>query len=119
MPIKGRPTARSLCPADKIRRMTELAETYETVNLHRREGAAIIELNRPETMNAWNKQFGLDLRAAVDHCASDDESRAFCITGPGRGCSSGPDLRAMDNHAVTPEGKPDVRKRLTEDYHPI
>src|SRR3954471_10610805 len=119
MPIKGRPTARSLCPADRIRPMTELAEAYETVNLHRRGGAAIVELNRPETMNAWNKQFGADLRAAVDQCAGDDDVRAVCVTGAGRGFSSGADLKAMDNHDVTPDGKPDVRKRLTEDYHPI
>jgi 2-(1,2-epoxy-1,2-dihydrophenyl)acetyl-CoA isomerase len=102
-----------------MRHMTELAQAYETVNLHRREGAAIIELNRPETMNAWNKQFGIDLLAAVQRCADDDEVRAVCITGAGRGFSSGADLRAMDNHDLTPDGKPDVRKRLTEDYHPI
>src|SRR3954454_19585191 len=99
--------------------MTELAEAYETVNLHRRGGAAVIELNRPETMNAWNKQFGIDLLAAIDRCTSDDDIRAVCVTGAGRGFSSGADLRAMDNHDVTPDGKPDVRKRLTEDYHPI
>lgn len=99
--------------------MTELAQAYETVNLHRRGGAAIVELNRPETLNAWNKQFGIDLRAAIDHCATDDDVRAVCITGAGRGFSSGADLRAMDNHDVTPDGRPDVRKRLTEDYHPI
>src|SRR3954454_24562703 len=99
--------------------MTDLAQAYETVNLHRRGGAAVIELNRPETMNAWNKQFGIDLLAAIEQCTADDEIRAVCITGAGRGFSSGADLSAMDNHDVTPEGKPDVRKRLTEDSHPI
>jgi len=99
--------------------MTDLAQAYETVNLHRRGGAAVIELNRPETMNAWNKQFGIDLLAAIEQCTADDEIRAVCVTGAGRGFSSGADLRAMDNHDVTPDGKPDVRKRLTEDYHPI
>ncbi|MDX6664595.1 MAG: 2-(1,2-epoxy,2-dihydrophenyl)acetyl-CoA isomerase [Solirubrobacteraceae bacterium] len=99
--------------------MSELAEAYETVNLIRRGPAAIIELNRPETMNAWNKQFGSDLLAAIERVAADDDVRAVCVTGAGRGFSSGADLRAMDNHDVTPEGHPDVRKRLTEDYHPI
>jgi len=40
----------------------------ETVNLRRgaSNGAELrIELNRPERMNAWDKQFGLDLLAAV------------------------------------------------------
>jgi len=92
----------------------------ETVNVHRRGGAAIIELNRPEVMNAWNRQFGVDLLAAVQEVAADDEVRAVCITGAGRGFSSGADLKDMGNNDDrTPEGHPDVRTTLTERYHPI
>jgi 2-(1,2-epoxy-1,2-dihydrophenyl)acetyl-CoA isomerase len=99
--------------------MTELAETYETVNLHRRDGAAIIELNRPEAMNAWNYQFGVDLLAAVQAVAADDGVRAVCITGAGRGFSSGADLKDMGDRETTPEGHPDVYSTLTQRYHPI
>src|SRR3990170_2384132 len=53
-----------------------------------------IELNRPERMNAWDKQLGLDLLAAIELAASDDGVRAVTITGAGRGFSSGADLRA-------------------------
>ncbi|MEA2311876.1 MAG: hypothetical protein QOE28_1844, partial [Solirubrobacteraceae bacterium] len=35
----------------------------ETVDVERRGGELRITLNRPEAMNAWNVQFGLDLRA--------------------------------------------------------
>ncbi len=94
--------------------MTEL----ETIRIHRRGGAATIELARPETMNAWNKQFGLDLRAAVDDVAADDAVRVVCITGAGRGFSSGADLRDISDEQ-TPQGRPDVHKALTERYHPI
>ena len=98
----------------------ETAHAYETVNLQRREGAARIELNRPDRLNAWNRQFGFDLLAAVEAVAEDDEVRAVVITGAGRGFSSGADLREMGtNDDVTPEGHPDVRKTLTERYHPI
>ncbi|MCW2968152.1 MAG: enoyl-CoA hydratase [Solirubrobacteraceae bacterium] len=100
--------------------MTELAHAYETVNVHRRGGAAIVELNRPETMNAWNRQFGVDLLAAVEQVATDDDVRAVCITGAGRGFSSGADLKDMGNNDdLTPDGRPDVRTTLTERYHPI
>jgi 2-(1,2-epoxy-1,2-dihydrophenyl)acetyl-CoA isomerase len=99
--------------------MTELAETYETINLRRREGAAIIELNRPEAMNAWNYQFGVDLLAAVRQVADDDAVRAVCITGAGRGFSSGADLKDMGDRETTPEGHPDVYSTLTQRYHPI
>jgi len=95
----------------------DLAQEYETVNLWQREGAAKIELNRPEVMNAWNKQLGLDLLAAVKATADDDAVRAVMITGNGRGFSSGADLRA--GFDPTPEGHPDVYTTLTERYHPI
>jgi 2-(1,2-epoxy-1,2-dihydrophenyl)acetyl-CoA isomerase len=90
----------------------------ETITIHRRGPAATIELSRPETMNAWNKQFGIDLRAAVDELGADDAVRAVCVTGAGRGFSSGADLRDISDEQ-TPAGRPDVRKALTERYHPI
>ena len=71
----------------------ELAHAYDTVKLHRRGGAAKIELNRPDALNAWTRQFGVDLLAALKACADDDEVRAVLITGAGRGFSSGADLK--------------------------
>src|SRR5919205_26284 len=98
----------------------ELAHAYDTVNLYRRGAAAKIELNRPERMNAWDQQFGLDLRAAVDSAAEDEDIRAVVITGAGRGFSSGADLKEMgEDHPRTEEGRPDVYQVLTERYHPI
>ncbi len=54
----------------------ELAHEYETVNVWRTGGAVKIELNRPDVMNAWNRQFGEDLLAAVEAAAGDDDVRA-------------------------------------------
>src|SRR3954451_7736959 len=68
---------------------------YETIAVHRRGGAETIELHRPQALNAWNKQFGLDLRAAVDEVGGDDSVRAVCITGAGRAFSSGADLKDL------------------------
>src|SRR4051794_8817763 len=93
---------------------------YETVVVERRGGAATIELNRPESMNAWNRQFGLDLRAAVEAAAADEEVRAVCITGAGRGFSSGADLKDVSaDEYQTAAGRPDLRRVLSERYHPI
>jgi 2-(1,2-epoxy-1,2-dihydrophenyl)acetyl-CoA isomerase len=88
-----------------------------TVALERRGGELRITLNRPDVMNAWDKQFGVDLRAAVEQAAADDEVRAVVITGAGRGFSSGADLRA--GFDATPEGHPDVGTALRDRYHPI
>src|SRR5215216_6125246 len=90
---------------------------YETVQVERRGGELRITLNRPDTMNAWNEQFGLDLRHAVEAAAADDEARAVVITGAGRGFSSGADLRV--GFEPTESGVPNVHKVLTERYHPI
>jgi 2-(1,2-epoxy-1,2-dihydrophenyl)acetyl-CoA isomerase len=93
---------------------------YETVNVHRRAGAATIELNRPDRLNAWNQQFGKDLKAAVEEVAGDDEVRAVLVTGAGRGFSSGADLKDMgEDDPKTEDGRPDVYTVLTERYHPI
>ena len=89
----------------------------ETVILERRGGELRITLNRPDTMNAWDKQLGTDLLAAVREAADDDDVRAVTVTGAGRAFSSGADLRA--GFDATPEGHPDVLTVLHERYHPI
>ena len=93
---------------------------YETVNIHREGAATTIELNRPESLNAWNAQLGHDLLAAITAVAEDDGVRAVVITGAGRAFSAGADLRDLSGREErTAEGHPDVRKALNERYHPI
>src|SRR4051812_27478979 len=93
--------------------------SYETVIWDVEDGVGRITLNRPETLNAWNTQFGLDLRDVVTKEAQDDSVRALLITGAGRGFSSGADLKNEGTGDIADDGMPDVRKRLTELYHPI
>jgi 2-(1,2-epoxy-1,2-dihydrophenyl)acetyl-CoA isomerase len=87
----------------------------------RRDGAALtITLNRPDALNAWTRQFGVELLAALREAAEDEAVRAVRLTGAGRAFSSGADLRdisAQDER--TPEGHPDVARLLHERYHPI
>src|SRR6185312_11329651 len=89
--------------------------------LTRREGAAFtITLNRPDALNAWTRQFGLELLAALREAADDDEVRAVRLTGAGRAFSSGADLRDISGQDErTPGGHPDVARLLHERYHPI
>jgi 2-(1,2-epoxy-1,2-dihydrophenyl)acetyl-CoA isomerase len=98
--------------------MSDPYTPLETVSVSLADGAATIELNRPEALNAWNKQLGLDLLAALRFVAEDDAVRAVVITGAGRAFSSGADLKDFGVE-LTPEGRPDVYKTLTEIYHPI
>jgi 2-(1,2-epoxy-1,2-dihydrophenyl)acetyl-CoA isomerase len=91
----------------------------DTVNVELEGGAATIELNRPEALNAWNRQLGEDLLAALAGVGADEAVRAVRITGAGRAFSSGADLRDVSGDDLTPEGRPNLYGVLTERYHPI
>jgi 2-(1,2-epoxy-1,2-dihydrophenyl)acetyl-CoA isomerase len=95
----------------------ELAHRYDTVNLHRRGAAAKLELNRPERMNAWDRQLGLDLLAALTALGEDTGVRAVLVTGAGRAFSSGADLK--EGPVAGRRDPRDVYRVLTERYHPI
>lgn len=99
--------------------MSKAEVQLETVNVSFAAGAATIELNRPQALNAWNAQLGVDLLQAVSDTAADEEVRAVVITGAGRGFSSGADLRDVSGGKTTADGRPDVYATLTERYHPI
>jgi 2-(1,2-epoxy-1,2-dihydrophenyl)acetyl-CoA isomerase len=90
---------------------------FETIDVAVTDGAATITLNRPDKLNAWNLQFGLDLREAVEQLAGDDSVRAVLITGAGRAFSSGADLSEPREEGA--DGVPDLRSRLKDRYHPI
>jgi 2-(1,2-epoxy-1,2-dihydrophenyl)acetyl-CoA isomerase len=82
-------------------------------------GVATVELNRPQALNAWNQQLGLDLLAALAQIGESPRARVVVITGAGRAFSSGADLKDFSGGELTASGRPDVYKTLTERYHPI
>jgi 2-(1,2-epoxy-1,2-dihydrophenyl)acetyl-CoA isomerase len=99
---------------------TEATTELETVDLLMSpDGVATVRLNRPDALNAWNRQLGLDLLAALRQATEDDAVRAVIVTGAGRGFSSGADLRDFSGGDTTASGRPDVYRTLTERYHPI
>ncbi len=55
-------------------------------------GILTITLNRPDRLNAWTGQMGLELREAFDRADGDDEVHAVIVTGAGRGFCAGADL---------------------------
>jgi 2-(1,2-epoxy-1,2-dihydrophenyl)acetyl-CoA isomerase len=92
----------------------------ETITLRRgaSNGAELrIVLNRPDRMNAWDRELGVDLLSAIEEATDDESVRAVTITGAGRAFSTGADLKA--GFEPSPQGHPDVESRLREIYHPI
>jgi 2-(1,2-epoxy-1,2-dihydrophenyl)acetyl-CoA isomerase len=66
-----------------------------TVKFELQESVAWITLNRPESGNAINLQFGRDLLDAATRCRGTHGVRAVVITGAGKPFSFGGDLAAM------------------------
>ena len=76
---------------------------FECIIYEKGEGIATIKLNRPQVLNAMNKQLWLDFQVALDDVKNDPEIRVLIITGEGRAFSTGADLK-------------DSKDRSLEDY---
>lgn len=61
------------------------------------EGVALLTLNRPDRLNAFNKQARSDFIAALARASKDDAVRAVVVTGAGRAFCAGADVSAMDD----------------------
>jgi enoyl-CoA hydratase/carnithine racemase len=69
---------------------------YEQILYEIKDGVAIITLNRPEVLNAFTPQMGLEIGDALNKSNKNDEVGAILVTGSGRGFCSGADLRWFD-----------------------
>jgi enoyl-CoA hydratase len=66
---------------------------FETVVYAKKDQVAVITLNRPQVLNAMNKQLWLDLREGFLAARADDAVRVVVLTGQGRAFSTGADLK--------------------------
>ena len=87
--------------------------TYETILFDQNDGVAVITLNRPETLNAFNDVMIRETTDAFKRCARMADVRCVVLTGAGRGFSSGQDLADVQNRA---EGF-SVGDHLRHGYH--
>lgn len=90
---------------------------YETIIWEQSGPVGRLTLNRPDSLNAWTPQLGLELRTIIERDAAEESVRAVLITGAGRGFSSGADMKAGFEPAE--DGMPDIGRELREIYHPI
>ncbi len=66
--------------------------SYEHLTFERHGHVALVTLNRPEKLNALNRDLQDETRAACAEVEGDDELRALIVTGAGRGFCAGADL---------------------------
>ncbi|MEP7279674.1 MAG: enoyl-CoA hydratase-related protein [Bacteroidota bacterium] len=75
---------------------------------------AVVTLNRPEKMNAFDTEMALSLQNVLDVCAADKQIRAVFLTGSGKAFCAGQDL-----HELNSEKAPSFSKILAVHYNPI
>ncbi len=81
--------------------------TYESIIYEVEEGVALITLNRPERLNAWNTRMAAELGSGLAAAQADDAVRVVVITGAGRAFCAGQDLSAGgDTFADNPNANP-------------
>jgi 2-(1,2-epoxy-1,2-dihydrophenyl)acetyl-CoA isomerase len=78
------------------------------------DAVARITLNRPDKLNAFNREMAMEMQLCLDESASLKEVRAVLITGAGKGFSAGQDLAEITD----PQG-PTMAQILSEHYNPI
>jgi len=84
-----------------------------------RDGAlAVITLDRPEVLNAFDEALTGALALAIDEVAADAAVRAVVITGAGRGFSAGQDLRDRFLKVVAGQDL-QLGNELRRRYHPL
>jgi 2-(1,2-epoxy-1,2-dihydrophenyl)acetyl-CoA isomerase len=89
----------------------------DSIGVERRDGYAVVTLNRPDKLNAFNDEMHRALRAALEELGADDDCRAILLTGAGRGFCAGQDLGDRDPSKM--DGSPDLGVTIETFYNPL
>lgn len=85
---------------------------YQTITLDRRDGVAVVTLNRPDVLNALNGQMRAELRHVIADAGG--TARVIVLTGAGRAFCAGQDLGEGPNVAAL-----NLEQVLRDEYHPL
>ena len=86
---------------------------YSTVLIDRKDGIAIITLNRPEKLNAFSPELVTDFSEALGELERDSSVRAIVVVGAGKSFSAGGDIKE-DLAPLRRMSHPELRKYLYE-----
>lgn len=89
---------------------------FQELIFEKSEGVGIITLNRPDRMNALNREIILELTEALGQAADDAEIRVLLLTGAGKGFCAGGDLKGHPSFETT---DPLVREGYVKESHKV
>ena len=69
-----------------------MLKEYKTILLDEVDSVAILKLNRPENLNAFNMQMLDDMLSAIDYVNNNNNIKSLVITGSERAFCAGADL---------------------------
>lgn len=87
---------------------------YSTLLYDVKDGVLTLTLNRPEALNAFNRDMMNEMIDALDKADADDNVRAIIVTGAGRAFCAGADLSSGGN-TFNAEARPDRDSGLNRD----
>ena len=71
---------------------------YKNIKIEKKEGIATIKINRPQVLNALNKETISELASAVDELNADKNIKVVILTGEGdKAFIAGADIKQMSN----------------------
>lgn len=86
---------------------------FKFIKFELEQDVCAITLNRPDVLNSFNTEMGLELQELLDYCATHSDIRAISITGEGRAFCAGQDL------AEAISGKFEIEQIVRNTYNPI
>ena len=107
---------------------TGMTTKFQHIDVERRDHVATITLQRPDRLNALNRQMAQELHDVLDQLSGEfPEIRAVIITGAGRGFCSGADVGDMparmaeggDRDPNNPDPGPSITMRLAPQLREI
>jgi 2-(1,2-epoxy-1,2-dihydrophenyl)acetyl-CoA isomerase len=90
----------------------------ESVIIEHSGTVATVSLNRPDALNAFDRELAMRLDAALRTVEDDDSVRAVILTGVGRAFSAGQDVRELQKE-TSERGPAAVGAQLRERFNPL
>jgi 2-(1,2-epoxy-1,2-dihydrophenyl)acetyl-CoA isomerase len=88
---------------------------YETLTIERHDAVAVVSLDRPDKLNAFDGTLRREILLAVREVNDDDSVRVVVLTGSGRAFSAGADLSDMPGDMSNFR----VEDQLNGEYKPV